>query len=195
MTLEGRLKNCFVCRNQLDATYFIILFVAEHVSAVNTTIFRSLRLIGSYFMGCIWFGVFWRSVSVWLWRCGVFMQRVVLQNHLCGLVVRVSGYRYRGPGFDPRRYQILEGRLKNCFVCRNQLDAIFLFVAQHVSAVNTTIFRSLRLIGSYFMGCIWFGVFWRSVSVWLWRCGVFMQSEAHSHSRLLKMVVLTAETC
>ena len=27
-------------------------------------------------------------------------------DHLCGLVVRVSGYRYRGPGFDPRRYQI-----------------------------------------------------------------------------------------
>ena len=25
---------------------------------------------------------------------------------LAGLVVRVSGYRYRGPGFDPRRYQI-----------------------------------------------------------------------------------------
>jgi len=25
---------------------------------------------------------------------------------LCGLVVRVSGYRYRGPGLDPRRYQI-----------------------------------------------------------------------------------------
>ena len=22
------------------------------------------------------------------------------------LMVRVSGYRYRGPGFDPRRYQI-----------------------------------------------------------------------------------------
>ena len=28
------------------------------------------------------------------------------QDRLCGLVVRVSGYRYRGPGFDPRRYQI-----------------------------------------------------------------------------------------
>ena len=26
-------------------------------------------------------------------------------DRLCGLVVRVSGYRYRGPGFDPRRYQ------------------------------------------------------------------------------------------
>ena len=65
------------------------------------------------------------------------------------------------------------------------------FNAQHVSAVNTTIFRSLRLIGCYFMGSIWYGVCWRSVSVWLWRCGVFMQSEA----LLLKMVVLTAETC
>jgi hypothetical protein len=26
--------------------------------------------------------------------------------YLCGLVVRVSGYGYRGLGFDPRRYQI-----------------------------------------------------------------------------------------
>jgi len=24
------------------------------------------------------------------------------RDRLCGLVVRVSGYRYRGPGFDPR---------------------------------------------------------------------------------------------
>ena len=30
-----------------------------------------------------------------------------MNDRLCGLVVRVSGYRYRGPGFDPRRYQIL----------------------------------------------------------------------------------------
>jgi hypothetical protein len=30
----------------------------------------------------------------------------VMPDRLCGLVVRVSGYRYRGPGFDPRRYQI-----------------------------------------------------------------------------------------
>ena len=56
----------------------------------------------------------------------------------------------------------------------------YLFNAQHVSAVNTTIFRSLRLTGCYFMGGIWFGVCWRSVSV---------------SRRLLKMVVLTAETC
>ena len=43
----------WVKRNQLDATYFIILFNAQHVSDVNTSIFRSLRLIRSYFMGCI----------------------------------------------------------------------------------------------------------------------------------------------
>jgi len=35
----------------------------------------------------------------------VHLQRVYLFL-LCGLVVRVSGYRYRGPGFDPLRYQI-----------------------------------------------------------------------------------------
>jgi hypothetical protein len=27
-------------------------------------------------------------------------------DRLCGLVVRVSGYRFRGPGFDSRRFQI-----------------------------------------------------------------------------------------
>ena len=30
----------------------------------------------------------------------------LLKDRLCGLVVRVSGYRYRGLGFDSRRYQI-----------------------------------------------------------------------------------------
>jgi hypothetical protein len=29
-----------------------------------------------------------------------------IYDRLCGLVVRVSGYRYRGLGFDSRRYQI-----------------------------------------------------------------------------------------
>jgi len=30
----------------------------------------------------------------------------VKSDRLCGLVVRVSGYRYRGLGFNSRRYQI-----------------------------------------------------------------------------------------
>ena len=36
----------------------------------------------------------------------VFRQYGCLPDRLCGLVVRVSGYRYRGLGFDSRRYQI-----------------------------------------------------------------------------------------
>ena len=31
---------------------------------------------------------------------------IKVKDRLCGLVVRVSGYRYRGLGFDSRRYQI-----------------------------------------------------------------------------------------
>ena len=31
---------------------------------------------------------------------------IIIADRLCGLVVRVSGYRYRGLGFHSRRYQI-----------------------------------------------------------------------------------------
>ena len=38
---------------------------------------------------------------------GSFVYHIRNRNdRLCGLVVRVSGYRYRGLGFDSRRYQI-----------------------------------------------------------------------------------------
>ena len=45
---------------------------------------------------------------IWLWilKIHVFYILFVHYDHLCGLVVRVSGYRYRGLGFDSRRYQI-----------------------------------------------------------------------------------------
>jgi hypothetical protein len=32
---------------------------------------------------------------------------IIVTDRLCGLVVRVPGYRSRGPGFDSRSYQIL----------------------------------------------------------------------------------------
>ena len=35
-----------------------------------------------------------------------FKHDIYSPYRLCGLMVRVSGYRYRDPGFDPRRYQI-----------------------------------------------------------------------------------------
>ena len=36
----------------------------------------------------------------------IFTHIYMLFDRLCGLVVRVSGYRYRGLGFDSRHYQI-----------------------------------------------------------------------------------------
>ena len=36
----------------------------------------------------------------------IFSTVCIPNDRLCGLVVRVSGYRYRGLGFDSRRYQI-----------------------------------------------------------------------------------------
>ena len=39
--------------------------------------------------------------------CHIYQQQLANVDRLCGLVVRVSGYRYRGLGFDSRRYQIL----------------------------------------------------------------------------------------
>ena len=40
-------------------------------------------------------------------KCKSYIEDAIAwHDRLCGLVVRVSGYRYRGPGFDPRRYQV-----------------------------------------------------------------------------------------
>jgi len=39
--------------------------------------------------------------------CKFYISALVgIIDRLCGLVVGVSGYRYRGPRFDPQRYQI-----------------------------------------------------------------------------------------
>ena len=64
-------------RDQLDVTCFIIsLFNAQHVSDVNTSILRSLRLICWVisWVVLLWFGVCWCYVVVRLWWCGIRMQ-------------------------------------------------------------------------------------------------------------------------
>jgi hypothetical protein len=38
--------------------------------------------------------------------CLFYAVIIDLEDRLCGLAVRVSGYRYRGPVFDSRHYQI-----------------------------------------------------------------------------------------
>ena len=70
-------------RDQLDVTCFIIsLFTVQHVSDVNTSILRSLRLIW-WVTACFvlfWFEVCWCYGVVWLGWCGIWMQaEAVLQ--------------------------------------------------------------------------------------------------------------------
>jgi len=50
-----------------------------------------------------------RITYVYCVICWLYINKItigVYVDRLCGLVVGVSGYRYSGPGFDPRRYQI-----------------------------------------------------------------------------------------
>ena len=108
------------------------------------------------------------------------------------------------------------------WIKRDQLDVtcffISLFHAQYVSDVNTSIFRSLRLICWVISWAVllWHDVCWCYVVVWLVWCGIRMQAEAllqpasvyniepEQHNpwnnatisrKLLKMDVLTFETC
>ena len=69
--------HSWVKRGQLDVTCFIIsLYNAQHVSDVNTSILRSLRLMCWFisWITFIWFDVCWSYVVVWLWWCGIRMQ-------------------------------------------------------------------------------------------------------------------------
>jgi len=52
--------------------------------------------------------IFFRKVPTFVLGPTVNFKYIIVTclYRLCGLVVRVSGYRYRGPGFDSRRYQI-----------------------------------------------------------------------------------------
>ena len=47
-----------------------------------------------------------RHLYVILREFYIFASLSYIDDRLCGLVVRVSGYRYRGLGLDSRRYQI-----------------------------------------------------------------------------------------
>ena len=71
---------CWVKRGQLDVTCFISLLNAHHVSDVNTSILRSLRLICWVisWVVLLWFDVCWCYVVVWLWWCGMRMQAEAL---------------------------------------------------------------------------------------------------------------------
>jgi len=120
--------------------------------------------------------------------------------------------------------ELVHGDPKYCsiWIKRDQLDVtcffISLFTAQHVSDVNTSIFRCLRLICWVisWVVLLWYDVCWCYGVVWLGWFGIRMQAEAckrisHQHTsnqsnttheitlqispKLLRMDVLTSETC
>ena len=74
-----------------------------HTAVISVATFRRLfpqRVISR-------FGeVLWPPRSPDLTAPDFFLWGYLKSDRLCGLVVRVSGYRYRGLGFDSRRYQI-----------------------------------------------------------------------------------------
>jgi len=79
--LSNRMINSWIKRDQLDVTCFIAsLFNAQHVSGVNTSILRSLRLICWVisWVVLLWFDAFWCYCVVWLGWCGIRMQAEAL---------------------------------------------------------------------------------------------------------------------
>ena len=75
--------DSWIKRDQLDVTCFIIsLFNAQHVSDVNTSISRSLRLICWVisWVVLLWFDMRWCYVVVWLGWCGICMQAEALEH-------------------------------------------------------------------------------------------------------------------
>ena len=66
--------DSWIKRDQLDVTCFIIsLFTTQHVSDVNTSILKRLRLIWWVISWVVlyWLDVCWCYVVVWLGWCGV----------------------------------------------------------------------------------------------------------------------------
>ena len=112
-------------RDQLDVTCFIIsLFNAQHVSDVNTTILRNLRLICWVisWVVLLWFDVCWCYIVVWLGWCGIRTQaEAVLQPVY---IVFRSTRRTKILGFKPSpcsercmlSFWVIPRRLN--FICR-----------------------------------------------------------------------------
>ena len=78
---RGNIEVTWIKRDQLDVTcFFISLFTAQHVSDVNTSILRSLRLICgiSSWDVLLLYDVCWCYCVVRLGWCGILMQAEAL---------------------------------------------------------------------------------------------------------------------
>jgi len=91
--------------NFLD-TYFIFMYVHNKYCHRATAHLHLNILLSNFSLLSFGWEIFTYPGDVVTCRIIVIIISSVITDRLCGLVVRVSGYRYRGPGFDPRRYQI-----------------------------------------------------------------------------------------
>jgi hypothetical protein len=89
-----------------------IVFVRSNSGIVGSIPTRSMYVCVRLFL-CV---VLWVGSGLATGWSPVRVLPTVYRFHLCGLVVRVSGYRSRGPGFDSRPYQIFweVGGLERC---------------------------------------------------------------------------------
>ena len=102
-------------------SYLILLsssFSSVHFCSLSSDGVVQVVHVDSCCICYMWFfDSFFLSLFIWLYvLCIPLLNSVIyvfllirlciLIDRLCGLVVRVSGNRYRGPGFDSRRYQI-----------------------------------------------------------------------------------------
>jgi len=98
--------DSWIKRDQLDVTCFIIsLFNAQHISDVNTSILRSLRLICWVisWVVLIWFDVCWCYVVDWLGWCGIHMQveALVLTNQSTQPIHNVTPTHTKPEQYNP----------------------------------------------------------------------------------------------
>jgi hypothetical protein len=98
-------------------TYWCLSSVYRTCSLKDTARFQQtpfgltrMTIICYHFLGFVTLTHTLLLITLWVKRCiNIFLIAVLVGDRLCGLVVRVSGYRSRGPGFDSRPYEIWNG--------------------------------------------------------------------------------------
>ena len=90
--------DSWIKRDQLDVTcFFISLFNAQHVSDINASILRSLRLICWVisWVVLLWYDVCYCYFVVWLGWCGIRMQASASDIKLVSLYSTIINYFYQ----------------------------------------------------------------------------------------------------
>jgi hypothetical protein len=85
--------------------YFSCLFTRSFSCSFADFYFIIYLCVFNYLFTSLFMNLF-NYLSLYMYLFTYLFMQLFLFDRLCGLVVRVSGYRSRGPGFDSRPYQI-----------------------------------------------------------------------------------------